>query len=153
MVSFVIDTESHRTHKQDRRTERQTDIKSNIRSIRKAGVKVRFQRRWRHSCGGCHGCLFLFFVLVLADESLDPVCIVALNVGSLLAKVSKLVQERDAVDEMLVDNRYLILKRLEVCRFGPLGCERLERKGEQQQSTREEGSSSGQQSPQCCSLR
>lgn len=47
---------------------------------------------------------------MLADESLDPVCIVAFNVGSLLAKVSKLVQERDAVDEMLVDDGYLILK-------------------------------------------
>lgn len=49
-------------------------------------------------------------MLVFADESLDPVCIIALNIGSLLAKVSKLVQERDAVDEMLVDDGYLILK-------------------------------------------
>lgn len=70
-------------------------------------------------------------MLVLADQCLDPVSIVALNVGSLLAEVSKLVQERDAVDEVLVDDGYLVLQRYKrYGRYGPwLDCERLVRRG------------------------
>jgi hypothetical protein len=53
-------------------------------------------------------------VLILSNKRFDPVGIIPLDVGSFLAKVSKLVQKRYAVNEMLVDRGYLIL--LKGCR-------------------------------------
>lgn len=54
-------------------------------------------------------CFLLLFELILSNKRLDLVSIISLDVGSFLAKVSKLVQKRYAVDEMLVDRWDLIL--------------------------------------------
>lgn len=83
--------------------------KNDLRSIIEH-IKVWFKRRGRDAAVLVQSRLLLLFMLVLSHQGFDPVGVIPLNVGALLAKVPKFVQKRDPIDEMLVDGRDLVLQ-------------------------------------------